>query len=164
MLVTLFDNVGLVHHNFVPVWQTVNYAFHIDVPKCLTDAIQWKSWKNEWTFGFCTIAMCLVTHPSQYSTSSWEPNSSHPTATDLSRPFSLWHLLLPKPQDFFVHRQNSTEIDSRSHSHSNTGNRVIFSKERTTWACVYVHKGSMSWVNMLGFTYILFTIWILGSF
>jgi len=63
MLVTVFDNVGLMHRNFVPVWQSVNYAFHIDVLKCLMDAIQWKSWKNEWTFGSCTIAMYLITHP-----------------------------------------------------------------------------------------------------
>ena len=47
MLVTLFDNVGLVRHNLVPVQQTVNYAFHIDVLKCLMDAMQWNNWKNE---------------------------------------------------------------------------------------------------------------------
>ena len=130
MLVTVFDNVGLMHRNFVPVWQSVNYAFHIDVLKCLMDAIQWKSWKNEWTFGSCIVAMYLVTHPSQYSTSSWETNSYHPTTTDFSRSFSLWHLLLPKPQDFFVHRRNSTEHDSSSHSHSNTGSTELFSAKK----------------------------------
>ena len=127
MPVTLFDNVGLVYHNYVPVWQTVIYAFHIDVLKCLMYDIQWKTWKNEWTGGSCTIAMCLVPHPSQCSTSSWEPNSNHPTATDFSRSCSLWHLILPEPEDFFIHRQNSTAHDSRPHSHSNAGCTELFS-------------------------------------
>ena len=50
MLITFFDHQGMVHHEFVPQWQTVNQHFYEDVLTQLVNKIHQKrrvSWAGK---------------------------------------------------------------------------------------------------------------------
>jgi hypothetical protein len=52
--------LGVAHHKFVHIGQTVNFAFDISVLKHLMILFGGKGQKNK-TIGFYTMTVCLVT-------------------------------------------------------------------------------------------------------
>ena len=49
MLICFFDEKGIVHKEFVPLGQTVNATFYVEVLKCLWENVRRKrpdQWRN----------------------------------------------------------------------------------------------------------------------
>jgi hypothetical protein len=51
MLIACFDNLHVIHREFVPVEQAMSFTFCIDILKCLRNVIQWErpeKWRDSW--------------------------------------------------------------------------------------------------------------------
>jgi hypothetical protein len=125
-MIAFFSSLGAVYHKFVPVGRTVNSASCIEVLSVWGVPLSRNGQKNKlldrapW--------QCAQVHlPCNMAIFSEEPKSNPTPATVFLRSHSVWLLSLPKPQDwtprssFCVHRRNSTESESRSHSHIKRG-------------------------------------------
>ena len=66
MSVTLFNNLGAVYYDLVPVGQTANFASYTEILSVWGVPFSRNGQKSNETVGSCTMTMCLITSPLQY--------------------------------------------------------------------------------------------------
>ena len=116
----LLWQLGCDAREFVPVGQTVNFTFCIEVPKCPRNDIQWK-WPEKWRENWIPP----LTERSFLWSTKFQTTLSHL----ISRTCLKWLPALPWEtrlgSKVCIERRNSTESDSTSHKHIKVASRGV---------------------------------------
>jgi hypothetical protein len=93
MLVTFFDDVGIVHREFVPTGTSVTAAFYMDILTRLLESVRRKrpqKWKNDWALHHDNVPSHTAMAVQQFLAKNNIPIVPHPPCSPDLAPSDFW--------------------------------------------------------------------------